>query len=208
MAYVKSCIDPDTPSPDPLRVNVDGTAGTGKSFLIGAISTEVKAIMTAQGFENPIVCMAPTGIAAYGIRGWTLNFGLAIPVKNWGELGAAALGRLQTRWRNTKVLILDEKSMIGCLGFGKMDCCLHQVFPHSGEEILGGMAVLLFLEILLSCHLLVTNHSILMLLQGLGLVYLRMEEGLIFLSISLSHCNIYFAKTDWMLSLSYSEMHF
>lgn len=88
--------------------------------------------------------MAPTGIAAYGIRGWTLNFGLAIPVKNWGELGAAALGRLQTRWRNTKVLILDEKSMIGRLGFGKMDRRLRQVFPHSGEEILGGMAVLLF----------------------------------------------------------------
>ena len=27
--------------PEPLRINIDGTAGTGKSFLISAISTEL-----------------------------------------------------------------------------------------------------------------------------------------------------------------------
>ena len=63
-------------SPAPLRINVDGTAGTGKSLLIWSITQAIRELFSGQ--QNDLVArLAPTGIAAYGIRGWTLNFGLS-----------------------------------------------------------------------------------------------------------------------------------
>ncbi|KAG6824709.1 hypothetical protein H0H93_001629, partial [Arthromyces matolae] len=81
MAYFKKMnVDDGTLKPPPLRINVDGTAGTGKSFLIWAITTALRQMFRheLQG-KDPIVRLAPTGISAFGIRGWTLNFGLSIP---------------------------------------------------------------------------------------------------------------------------------
>ncbi|KAJ7203574.1 hypothetical protein GGX14DRAFT_523418, partial [Mycena pura] len=79
MAYVKAL--KANKSPEPLRINVDGTAGTGKSVLIRAITTAMHEIYADElGGKDPVVRMAPTGVAAFGIKGWTLNFGLTIPV--------------------------------------------------------------------------------------------------------------------------------
>lgn len=72
--------------PEPFHINVDGTAGTGKSFLIWAISKALREIYEdeLQG-KDPVVRLAPTGISAFGIRGWTIHFGLGIPVKEGKE---------------------------------------------------------------------------------------------------------------------------
>lgn len=82
-------------TPPPLLINVDGTAGTGKSFLIWAISTSLKQMLGG----DPVVCLAPTGIAAFGIHGWTINFGLSISVKDgkdFSQLQSGNLLHLQT----------------------------------------------------------------------------------------------------------------
>ena len=98
----------DQNQPEPLRLNVDGTAGTGKSFLIWAITTAlIELFFDGSVTYDPVVCLAPTGVAAFGIHCWTINFGLMIPVKEGNEfnqLGQNSLAHFQTRW---KEIILD-----------------------------------------------------------------------------------------------------
>src|SRR6202044_3953442 len=134
--------------PDPLRINVDGTAGTGKSFLIWAIFIALRDMFYDElGGHDPVVRLAPTGIAAFGIRGWTINYGLMIPVKEgkeFGQLGQNSLIRLQARWKKAKLLILDEKSMVGRAQMGRCDRRLRQAFPQKAEEILGGIPTIIF----------------------------------------------------------------
>lgn len=134
--------------PPPLRINVDGTAGTGKSFLIWAISTSLREIFANElDGKDPVVRLAPTGISAFGIRGWTINFGLGIPVKEGREfiqLSQSRLQRHQTRWADVKLLILDEKSMVGQAQMGHCDHRLHQAFSQNADETLGGLPAIFF----------------------------------------------------------------
>ena len=148
MAYFKKMNTGDQDQPDPLRLNVDGTAGTGKSFLIWTITTALRELFFDGSVNyDPVVRLAPTGVAAFGIRGWTINFGLMIPVKEGNEfnqLGQSSLARFQTRWKETKLLILDEKSMVGRSQLGRMDRRLRQAYPQNADEILGGMPAIFF----------------------------------------------------------------
>jgi len=145
MAYFKKLksLNPNDPSPPPFHINVDETAGTGKSYLIWAISTVLQNVYSDEFIDkDPAVRLAPTGVSAFGIRGWTINFGLAIPVKEgkeFNQLGRNALSRHQTRWKTAKLLILDEKSMVGNAQMGHMDRRLCQAFPSNSTETLGGI---------------------------------------------------------------------
>ena len=148
MAYFKKMKTGDLNQPKPLRLNVDGTAGTGKSFLIWAITTALREVFFDGSVTyDPVVRLAPTGVAAFGIRGWTINFGLMIPVKEGSEfnqLGQSSLAHFQTRWKEIKLLILDEKSMVGRSQLGRMDRRLHQAYPQNADEILGGIPAIFF----------------------------------------------------------------
>ncbi|KAJ3846347.1 hypothetical protein EV368DRAFT_89179 [Lentinula lateritia] len=102
MAYFKKLAqNPNLKTPT-LHVNVDGTAGTGKTYLIWAITHALHQHFSYIIGPNhdPVVCLAPTGVAAFGIRGWTLNYGLTIPVKDgWSgfePLDPNALKHIQT----------------------------------------------------------------------------------------------------------------
>jgi ATP-dependent DNA helicase PIF1 len=130
--------------PPPLRLNVDGTAGTGKSFLIAAISTEIKRIALESCMEDPVIRVAPTGIAAFNIQGLTIHAGFRISPKRFAPLSTSSSARLQAEWKKHLLLILDEKSMVGQDLLGKMDSRLSQLKPGESEEPLGGMSALLF----------------------------------------------------------------
>jgi len=96
---------------------------------------------------DPVVHLAPTGVAAFGIHGWTINFGLTIPVKEgteFNQLGQSSLACFQTCWKEIKLLILDEKSMVGRSQVGRMDHRLYQAYPQNADEILGGMPAIFF----------------------------------------------------------------
>ena len=83
----------------------------------------------------------------FGIHGWTINFGLMIPVKKGTEsnqLGQSSLACFQTHWKEIKLLILDEKSMVGRSQVGHMDCHLYQAYPQNADEILGGIPAIFF----------------------------------------------------------------
>ena len=147
MAYMKYIHDhPSGAAPEPLRINVDGTAGTGKSWLIWSITQAIRELFDDQQKEL-VACLAPTGIAAYGIHGWTLNFGLTIPVKEprsgMYSLNSAALKRAQFRWKDIKLVIMDEKSMIGRAQFGRVDRRLRQILSNPTETF-GNIPIIMF----------------------------------------------------------------
>lgn len=128
--------------PEPLRINIDGTAGTGKSFLISAISTELQSLALQENKPNPVIRLAPTGIAAFGINGMTIHSALSLPVKSsFNPLVPSILARFQQQWKDIKLLIIDEKSMIGRTMAGKVDSQLRQIIT---DEVMGGIGVLLF----------------------------------------------------------------
>ena len=106
--------------PEPLWINIDGTAGTGKSFLISAISTEMQNLAFSEDKPGPVMQVAPTGVAAFGINGMTVHSALSLPVKTSFEaLIPSMLSKLQHQWKDIKLLIIDEKSMIGRTMAGK-----------------------------------------------------------------------------------------
>ncbi|EED11952.1 hypothetical protein TSTA_000300 [Talaromyces stipitatus ATCC 10500] len=58
---------------DQLLVNLDGKAGTGKSYIINLLSTTLEAAARTRGAPPPIIRAAPTGVAAFNISGYTLH---------------------------------------------------------------------------------------------------------------------------------------
>ena len=60
------------------------------------------------------------------------------------QLGQSSLAYFQTHWKEIKLLILDEKSMVGRSQVGHMDHCLCQAYPQNADEILGGMPAIFF----------------------------------------------------------------
>ena len=74
----------------PFLLNIDGTAGTGKSFLIDAISQRLESLQTLASTPNPLVRrLAPTGVAAFNINGQTYHSALGLPRRQqrWGDVG-------------------------------------------------------------------------------------------------------------------------
>ena len=121
---------------DPLHIIVNGTAGTGKSYLINCLrlllGTNVKVA-------------APTGVAAFIIDGRTLHSLLHLPVRgDFKEMEGINLHNMQEELSFTKYLIIDEMSMVSRKTFGMIDRRLRQAFPHKSQVLFGGCSVLLF----------------------------------------------------------------
>jgi len=131
----------------PLRINIDGTAGTGKSYLIDAITKVLTDIARERGHKSPIIRLAPTGIAAFNIHGATLHQALLLPVRGaFSRLDGQQLLRLQGRFKPIRFIIIDEKSMIGRKMLSRVDFRLREAFPENtnDSDYFGGCSVLLF----------------------------------------------------------------
>ena len=105
----------------PILLNIDGTAGSRKSFLIDALSQGLENLedqtnsMTLT--DNPIVRrIAPTGVAAFNIGGATyfsaLGLGPAVG-KDGDTRSDSKFAVLQEECKGTLFVIIDEKSMVG-----------------------------------------------------------------------------------------------
>ena len=118
----------------PLHMLILGTADTGKSFLIQAIS---------QLLQNKCLLTATTGIAAFNIGGITLHSALHIVQKhNCNDLRGQALAMLQHKLRDIKYSIVDEVSMLGQNMMAWVDKRLHQATTHLDIPF-GGISVIL-----------------------------------------------------------------
>lgn len=67
----------------PLRIQVDGGRGTGKSYMAKVLSAHLQAAAPS-GSRSPIVRTAPTSVASNQIFGVTLHSLLRLPIS--GEL--------------------------------------------------------------------------------------------------------------------------
>ena len=68
-------------SPPQLLLQVDGVAGSGKTFVLLKICARIQELASKVGKQTPVFRTAPTGIAAFNILGRTLHALLRLPVK-------------------------------------------------------------------------------------------------------------------------------
>ena len=115
-------------SPDPLRCVICGTAGTGKSYLIGCFRSLLRGACC-------VAAPTATGVAAFNVNGRTLHSLLKLPLNFTAsnELRGPALQNLQEQLKQCRYLIIDEMSMIGRRQLGMIHQRLCQARPdHAG----------------------------------------------------------------------------
>lgn len=118
--------------------------GTGKSFLLKVCS---KLINEMEGHQF-LKIAAPTGSAAYNVDGATLHSLLQIPVKFDDKncappLEGDPLQRLQSTFKGTHLLWIDEKSMVSTTRIYQIDQRLKQARPENADLPFGGISVIL-----------------------------------------------------------------
>lgn len=104
--------------PEPFHIFLTGGAGTGKTHLVKAIYAEATRILSksvSPPNSTTVVLTAPTGTAAYNVKGATLHtvFSLSkmlsVPYK---PLGESTLNSLRQKLEHLKILVIDEISMV------------------------------------------------------------------------------------------------
>jgi hypothetical protein len=84
------------PLPSRLLLNVDGVAGSRKTFTLLKTCARIQELAREAGKQNPVFRAAPTGIAAFNIIGKTLHSLLRLLVKGKkSDLSVATLQSLQ-----------------------------------------------------------------------------------------------------------------
>lgn len=130
--------------PSQLLLNVDGEAGSGKTFTLLKTCARIQELAAEAGMPNPVFRAAPTGIAAFNIIGKTLHSLLRLPVKGRkSDLSVATLQSLQALFLHCKFLIIDEKSMIDVQALSLIDDRLRAIRPTTADQLFGGVNVLL-----------------------------------------------------------------
>jgi len=132
---------------------VPGPAGTGKSFVIDVLYTELKERWMKKNLssDNPeILVCAPTGKAALAIGGYTIQGSddLKVPVEKLDDvernncLKGSTLTAFQARIMKTISVILDEFSMIS----SKQMFWIHKRLQEGSRKDLpfGGMPIIIF----------------------------------------------------------------
>ena len=134
----------DAPLPRQLLLNVDGVAGSGKTFALLKMCALIQELAIEGGKQNPVFRAAPTGIAAFNIVGKTLHSLLRLPVKGKkSDLSLATLQSLQALFQDCRFLIIDEKSMIDIKTLSLIDDRLRAILPATSHLPFGGVNVLL-----------------------------------------------------------------
>ena len=134
----------DAPLPRQLLLNVDGVAGSGKTFTLLKTCALIQELAIEAGKQNPVFRAAPTGIAAFNIVGKTLHSLLRLPVKGKkSDLSLATLQSLQALFQDCRFLIIDEKSMIDIKTLSLIDDRLRAILPATSHLPFGGVNVLL-----------------------------------------------------------------
>ena len=128
---------------DRANVFITGGAGTGKSFLLKAIRSE----LSHQSKAINIGVVAPTGIAAVNVGGATVNsfFGLGLadqPVEDYIKR-IKKFKPLRERITTLDVLMIEEVSMISANLFEMVDTVMKKIRRRLDEPF-GGCQVIIF----------------------------------------------------------------
>ena len=115
-------------SEKPFYCFLSGGGGVGKSHLTKSIyQAALKYYNSREGedfHQVNILLLAPTGKAAFLIKGNTIHSALAIPasqsLKNYKQLDSSRLNTLRSLLGGVKLILLDEISMVGNNMFKKI----------------------------------------------------------------------------------------
>ena len=112
----------------PLRLFFSGGAGVGKSTVTNALYEALIRHLNAQIENDPddisVVKVAPTGKAAFNIRGNTLHPAFKIPASrgfNCCTLDRDRLNTMRSQLQRMQVVFIDEISMVGSGMFNFLD---------------------------------------------------------------------------------------
>ena len=99
----------------PLHLFVTGGGGCGKSFLLKLLREHILRSNTSS-YPNVLVG-APTGVAAYNVKGWTLHTLLHLNVQHkkqapYTSLSGKQLDKIRNLFQSVHSLIIDEISMV------------------------------------------------------------------------------------------------
>ena len=126
---------------DPLHMIIQGTASTGKSYLIGAIKNTLENISHPR--KSPLLFLAPTRVATFNISARTIHSALHIPIKEINPLRGLSLIYLQEKLRSVKCILIDEMIFIGKNLLIRIDSRLHQAFQKNATIPFGGRSIIL-----------------------------------------------------------------
>jgi endonuclease/exonuclease/phosphatase (EEP) superfamily protein YafD len=131
----------------PLRLFLSGGAGVGKSTVTNALYEALIRYLNYQPENDPddlsVVKVAPTGKAAFNIRGNTLHSAFKIPANrgfNYCTLDRDRLNTIRSQLQRMKVVLIDEISMVGGGMFNFLDLRLQQIMGT--KEPFGGISMI------------------------------------------------------------------
>ncbi|KAJ8048747.1 ATP-dependent DNA helicase PIF1 [Holothuria leucospilota] len=133
---------------EPIYTFLTGGAGVGKTRLLTALYQALLRTLNSQPGENPddikIILVAPTGKAAYNIRGSTIHSAFCIPANKslsvYSALTSEKLNTLQSKYRHLKLVIIDEISMVGIRLFNYINYRLQQI--KGNQNIFGSVSII------------------------------------------------------------------
>lgn len=131
---------------EPLKIYITGGAGTGKSLLISALYQSLirhyDMNLDRDLRSNSVMLCAPTGKAAFNIRGMTVHSAFHLPLNQTeiNSLSSDVSNTMSVELSDLKVVILDEVSMISSRIFLWIDQRLQDIFeadvPFGGRHII------------------------------------------------------------------------
>ena len=131
---------------DPMHIFIEGGAGVGKTKVARAIHESMNRFYRTQPGTDPdkehCIVLAPTGMAAYQVKGNTIHSGLHIPPKQGklSPLGSSELNTLCAKYLGSKAVYYDEISMVGKWLWNKSDQRLKEIFGTKKD--FGGLHVI------------------------------------------------------------------
>lgn len=92
----------------PIKIIIQGTTSTRKSYLIHCISHALSISMT-----SILLFLAPTKITAFNIHAKTICLTLKMPIKDMKPLKGRSLSIFQEEIRHIRYVLIDEMNIIG-----------------------------------------------------------------------------------------------
>jgi len=119
---------------------VAGTARSSKSYLINVIRYAIsQTLPIGRPIEEVVPVLAYTGCAAHNVNGATIHGTLKLGFSSDSDdMTPAEVTDLQDRCQHMRVMIIDEKSMIGQAFLARIDRRLQLAFPDQGGYFLVG----------------------------------------------------------------------
>lgn len=123
-----------------------GPAGTGKTFVLKKIVQQLRRLFSNEKGKEKLAVTSMTGIAAQNVGGETIHRWSGWTPAHDTYTATQSIERIseqaKNNWKNTKVLIIDEISMMSGTFFNKLDQ-MGRIIKGKENEFFGGMQLIL-----------------------------------------------------------------